>query len=398
MDAEREGHVKISPQSAMQIVTEIGAIVGQNINLMDGTGVIIASTDPARIGDEHAAAKRIIEEGLEELYVTREENTPTTRTGLNLGLRFQGEVVAVIGITGSYDDVKDYGQIVRKMTEILIRENVEQELQKFDMRVYSRFLEEWVLNPPNANLHTLKERGTNLGIDIDEPRRIVIVSLKSIEEYVSTTEGQRLIDEVEAAITALLREKSGDATKLRTMILRKEATQILLLPQQSDASLVQLAQSIVSMVQERFGLPLAIGYDGAERAIHAAYLQANRAWRSAKLGHVAICGYREITMELFLPDIPRVAKDAYLNKVFPKTSAEELAVWMEILKAYFQSDGSIAKASEALYMHRNTYQYQLKKIREITGFDVRKPSEAPILYMAQLFYLERRMMELDGSL
>lgn len=38
---------QLSTQSAQRIVAEIGGIVGQNINMMDAQGYIIASTDPA---------------------------------------------------------------------------------------------------------------------------------------------------------------------------------------------------------------------------------------------------------------------------------------------------------------------------------------------------------------
>lgn len=381
----------------MQIVTEIGAIVGQNINMMDETGVIIASTDLNRIGDEHAAAKRIIDEGLEELYVTPEENTSTTRTGLNLGVRYLGETVAVIGITGHYDAVKDYGQIVRKMTEILIRENLEQEMHKFDMRVYSRFLEEWVLSPAGTNLHIVKERGAALGIDTEIPRRVLIVSLRDLEEYVSSTTGQKRIDEVEAEIAKRVLEQPNKNGQAKPMILRKEATQILLLPQQSDESVRTLANQLIARIDKSFRLPLSIGFDAKDPDIHKAYLQANRAWRSAKMAGVSVFGYDQMTLELFMPEISKQTKLEYLFKVFSQMGLREIAPWMEILKAYFACDGSIAQASEALFMHKNTFQYQLKKIKEITGYDVRKPSEGAVLYMAMMFYNEVMQGESFGD-
>ena len=45
--------MKISSESAQSIVMEIGNIVGQNINMMDEKGYIIASTDPERVGAFH---------------------------------------------------------------------------------------------------------------------------------------------------------------------------------------------------------------------------------------------------------------------------------------------------------------------------------------------------------
>ena len=68
---------QLSAQSAQRIVAEIGGIVGQNINMMDAQGYIIASTDPARIGFLHEGARQIIEERLPELYIRAEEATAT---------------------------------------------------------------------------------------------------------------------------------------------------------------------------------------------------------------------------------------------------------------------------------------------------------------------------------
>ena len=93
---------QLSTQSAQRIVAEIGGIVGQNINMMDAQGYIIASTDPARIGFLHEGARQIIEERLPELYIRAEEATATARTGLNLPITHRGDIVGVIGITGEY--------------------------------------------------------------------------------------------------------------------------------------------------------------------------------------------------------------------------------------------------------------------------------------------------------
>ena len=57
----------LAAHQAQDIVEEIGAIVKQNINMMDERGVIIASTDKDRIGHFHEAAKKIIDEELAEI-------------------------------------------------------------------------------------------------------------------------------------------------------------------------------------------------------------------------------------------------------------------------------------------------------------------------------------------
>ena len=180
---ERRTNVELSVQSAQRIVDEISGIVGQHINMMDERGNIIASTDGTRVGHFHAGAKRIVEEGLPELYVRPEDATPTVRAGLNLPITHGGRTVGVIGITGAYEQVIGYGQVVKKMTEILIREGNEQDEKRLDQRVRSRFLEDWVLGGGLLQPQVLAERGLALGVDITVPRRVMVVSVRDLALY-----------------------------------------------------------------------------------------------------------------------------------------------------------------------------------------------------------------------
>lgn len=110
----------ISKTSAKTIVNEISKLVKQNINLMNEQGIIIASCDKERIGQFHEGAYKIITEKLDEYYISEEKATETARKGLNLPLELDGEIVGVVGITGSYDEVINQGRLLKKMTEILL--------------------------------------------------------------------------------------------------------------------------------------------------------------------------------------------------------------------------------------------------------------------------------------
>ena len=198
----------LAARQAQDIVEDIGAIVRQNINMMDGDGVIIASTDPTRLGNFHEGAKRIIDEGLTELYVTpdvAERAMPPMRVGINLPITYDHRIVGVVGITGGYEQVIGYGQIVKKMTEILIREQVQEEERRLDLRVTSRFLEEWVLGAGILRPALLAERGRQLGIDIRRPRRVMVVSLDDVEDHIDSLAGQELIEQVENAVLDIVR-------------------------------------------------------------------------------------------------------------------------------------------------------------------------------------------------
>lgn len=383
--------MRISSNSAQQIVEEIGKLVRQNINLMDDTGHIIASNDPSRIGAFHTGAYRIIQNRLTEYYITPEleAELPDVRRGINLPIEVDGEVQGVIGITGDYSEVIKYGQIVKKMAEILIRERMELDNRQMDQRRRSRFLEDWILGTGLSNPHSLSERGFALGIDIRSPRRCVVVSAKNREQYTASLEGQLMLERVEGMVSARIPEPRG-------IILRNAARQILLLRRQETAALESLCREIARAVEQELGVSMIFGIDGQEEDVHLAFLQANRAWHTAAYSDAPIICYESLNTELLLDDLTQGSKLAFLRKIFRGCPPREAADHVELLEAYFAAEGSLQKAAQRLYIHKNTIQYRLKRLADATGLDVRKPSQAPSLYLAMLCYLD--LIRSEGEL
>lgn len=251
--------MRITKKSAQQIVEEIGKLVRQNINLMDETGHIIASNDPARIGKFHEGAYRIISQHLPEFYITPElENElPDVRRGINLPIVVDGQLQGVIGITGDYDAVIEYGQIVKKMAEILIRERSELDNRQLDLRVRSRFLEDWILGTGLNNPRTLSERGFALGIDIRSPRRCIVASAMDREKYTDSLDGQMILESVASAgdsavVITLSSKLSG--TYQSAVLAAEDYPNIYVVDSQSVAiGTGVLAQYAVELAQQGMG-------------------------------------------------------------------------------------------------------------------------------------------------
>ena len=379
--------LRLSRQGAQAIVEEVGAIVGQHINMMDPEGYVIASTDPERIGTLHEGARKIIREHLDELYVRDEEATLTSRPGLNLPVYQAGSIAGVIGITGRYEDVAGYGQIVKKMVEILIRENAEQDERRMGQRVLNRFLEDWVLGSGLLQPRILEERGFALGIDISVPRRVMVSGVRNFQEYASTASGQKLLEQAE-----------GEAASLAgagCLVFRNAGRQIFLVQGASDRHMEQLAGRIRSCVKKKFCIGLVMGIGGRARDIHVAYGQANKAWRSASMSKRDVMTYDSVTLELFTEDVAESVKAEYLRKVFKNCGYEELCQWMGLLEAYFSAEGSLKAASDAMHIHKNTLTYKLRKLEELTGYDVRVLSQSAVFYMAMVFFRDVKEMMQD---
>ena len=383
--------MRLSKNSAQQIVQEIGKLVRQNINLMDETGHIIASNDPSRIGNFHEGAYRIIQNHLKEFYITAEleAQIPNIHQGINLPIEVDGVVQGVIGITGNYEDVIKYGQIVKKMAEILIRERIDIDTRQMDQRVRSRFLEDWILGSASGNPQTLSERGFALGIDIRTPRRCIVTSPKNRDYYTGSLEGQRLIAQIEHIVSSHLSPQNG-------IILRNAARQIILVQKRSTEDLVALCQTLRGMVEQSLGIELIFGIDASAPDIHTAYLQANRAWHTAAYTPRNIIRYEMLNAELILDQLSREQKENYLRKVFRGISHSDIGDYITLLKAYFAAEGSLQQAADQLFIHKNTLQYRLKRLAELTGLDVRRHSQAPSLYLAVLFWLD--VSQNDGDL
>ncbi|MEF3693034.1 MAG: helix-turn-helix domain-containing protein, partial [Acholeplasmataceae bacterium] len=60
---------------------------------------------------------------------------------------------------------------------------------------------------------------------------------------------------------------------------------------------------------------------------------------------------------------------------------------IELLKVFYKENGSIEKTSEKMFIHKNTLQYRLNKITQITTYDPRKLGSAH-LFMASIMVFD----------
>lgn len=379
----------ISKNAAMQIVGEISQLVKQNINLMDETGHIIASCDKSRIGDFHYGAYKIITECLDEYYLKKDDKERGMKQGINLPLELDGEIVGVVGITRSHDEVITAGRLIKKMTEILLMERRVSYHQLMDKRVKNAFFEEWLINDGYKNFDDLRERGKSLGIDIDKPGRIIIVSIDELDEYKDNQEGQSVIAKFENNVAAFLNRNGYKAH------FRNASRQIILIDDMTTEKVIEFSNELADYIYEKQKLNLNIGIAGKSDDMHEAYIQAHRAWNAAAAEHEKIICYEDMSLELLVNCIPAKIKLEYITKLFKNSSVDEVKEYMSLLKAYYKEQGSIQAVSDSLYIHKNTLQYRIGKLKELTGYDVRKPSENPALYMAYLIMQDIEMEKSD---
>lgn len=363
------------------IVEEISKITNANTNLMNEKGIIIASTNRSRIGTLHKGAKKIIEENLKELHVSPELEDDFTKTGINLPIQVNYIPIGVIGITGPYEEVIKHASLVKRITEILVGESIRREKKLNYNQLLQDFLNTWILGDGLSQGDKFLNLGMALNIDMKIPRRIILfqVRVQNEEDY------RFWYKDVESIREFFLNQHEFK----HTFHVISDINIALIVHLQSSEKLKILAKNTQSKLLEHFKLKTFFGIDNIEEgttALNVSYIQAKQAAQAAELVNKKGMFYDDICIERLIPLISEVDKKIYLKKLFPDKNQELMPHFMNVIETWFLYNGSITKSAEALFMHKNTFQYQLKRIQESSGYDIRKPYGTAIFYITLMFY------------
>ncbi len=142
-----------------------------------------------------------------------------------------------------------------------------------------------------------------------------------------------------------------------------------------EAAALHLEQSLSSLVQDLdYSITFMISYGDTELA---RYLLAQTDILFSK----HIWHDYEIILHLWKKDDPICLR--LLKQLFAALTREEI----DTLHLYLQCTFNALKASEQLYIHRNTLQYRLSQIADKTGLDFKE------YHNAQLFFLYISLMK-----
>ncbi len=100
-----------------------------------------------------------------------------------------------------------------------------------------------------------------------------------------------------------------------------------------------------------------------------------------------IYAYSSLGLGRLLYNIPIEEVETYLNNhikidILSQLDAENL----NLLEAFFDNDLSLAETSRKMFIHRNTLIYRLDKFADLTGYDVRKFSDAITVKLSLMLY------------
>lgn len=87
--------------------------------------------------------------------------------------------------------------------------------------------------------------------------------------------------------------------------------------------------------------------------------------------------FDQLYLELLLSDVSSDLQQEYFSRTVSHLSSED----RELLLVYYEENMSLVAVCERLYLHKNTLQYRLNRIRKVTGLNPRDFEDAVILYL-----------------
>lgn len=352
----------ISRKTAQQIVDTVKEICGYNINFINSSGIIIASTDPARIGTFHEGGKHVIRTG-EPLEVFENDAFHGTQKGLNLPVLHNGSPAAVIGISGSPEEVRPYARLAERITRLILREQ-ELNAASQNMNEKKNFLIQSLVNGNPADPDYLLRLMDEFHMDPHTPKRIAVI-------HVLTGNSSNYISTMEPKIRRLCAQIPGCLSCCRypdDFLLLADARAM-------DVGLEQLRTFACS---ENENIHIGIGRSVDIWQADASFSTAQMALNSLRGTENSFARFDDLTLELLLGSVSSETRREYLQKTVAALKPDDLS----LLELYFSQDCSLSKTAEKLFLHKNTLQYRLNHIHHKCGLDPRTFRDAVVLYLA----------------
>lgn len=351
----------LSEKLAQQIATETTEAIGYNVIITDATGTIIGSGDVARVGTFHEASVEVMRMQ-ETMWHTPDQARAMegVRPGVTLPLVVAREAVGTVGITGTPRQVRRFGLLVRRQTEMLMEESA---LVRSRL-LHERALEELVAqvayhDPEVVDGELLVAGARDLGFALLRPRTAL------------------MLDAADAVVgPELLRTVRSVFRRREDIVATHGVNRCVVLadtPSNSSRSVHATAARVVSSAEQRLGVQLRIGVgpaaatlgdmrDACADAADALRL-AGRVIPGQAVVQIAQLRAAQALAALAVRDRERLI-DHELGALLRAGDGPMLCA---TVIGWCESGFNLVAAAQELHIHRNTLVYRLDKLESLLG-------------------------------
>lgn len=344
----------LTQSNAQKIADRIMEIVPYNINIMDQNGEIIASGDKSRIGSVHKGAVRVIER--REAYNVYQD-TETERRGVNLPIIYNMQMLGVIGISGDVDEVMDIARIVVTTAQLMVENDIFNDIVAIKETRLNNFLYEWSQRKAEDYDEAFLNQAEYFKIDVTKERVAVLFRLKRVRFSV--------IERIQRML------HKGD------YIIRQSMENVIIFFE----DVPQLSKRINDIMEISTDLQRCFIGEKSNIALKSVQsVEKVMKMAEATKNDQQIISYDDLRLECLLSEI---TEDNVIRDIMEKLTQNDANHTLQhTILVYADTNEDQKKTCSMLFIHRNTLNYRLDKIEELTGLNPRNGKNLILLYIA----------------
>ncbi len=369
---------------AQSIVDRAMQILHTNVNVMDERGLIIASGERARIGTRHDGALLVLaQERAVEIDEAMASRLHDARPGINLPLRAEGRVVGVVGLSGAPAGIRQHAELVRMAAETMLEQARLMQVLARDERLRDELVLQ-LIGVAGGMLpgdEWAREGARRLQVDLAAPRVALLIEIDApaLAADAVLAEQQRLRRQLSVLEPGFL----SAPVSLRELAV--------LLPAPPGADQAARLRARVENLRAQIGaeggasLRFALGgwFSGHEGLV--------RSWQSAcatlragrrRQPDAALHCYADLTLAVLLAGLAEGWRADELQRPLQRLAAHDRDGQLRrTLVTWFAHDMKTAASAAALHLHRNTLDYRLRRVAELTGMDLARLDDCLLLFI-----------------
>ncbi|MEA1939448.1 MAG: sugar diacid recognition domain-containing protein, partial [Candidatus Caldatribacteriota bacterium] len=398
--------MKITHKLAQDIVDKTMKILRKNINIMDENGIIIGSGNKNRLNQFHEGAAQVIKERKKlEIYSKDINHLAGARPGINLPIEHNNKIIGVVGITGEPNEVSPYGEVIKMTVEMMLQQEFLLKELHLEQQARENFIQDLISGRIGNDTDLFLTRGQIVGYDVLIPRVALVMDIyqfektakQSLQTFKGKKEGeiylQRLKNDVLKTVQRIFIDNpqeivsytGGDRFVVLKIINLRDSDEIL------RKKLCRIGERIKNIISQKMKFKVTIGigeYHQGIQGLNKSFKEATKALDvGTKLeGAGGIYYIDELGIGRILAEIKKDTQQEIIQEIFYSTKdlkgKKMNETLLETLKAFFDNNLSISKTAKAIYTHRNTLLYRLRRVKEITGLDPKMFDDAVQLRIA----------------
>ena len=369
---------------AKKLVEQVTRYTDYNVNIMNESGVIIASRNPERVGSFHAAAWQILNGNEDIIIVSGDNDYSGTLRGINMVIEIDGRREGVVGVSGDPMEIRPVALMIKMAIQTLIKyEN--QKLQSIRRQSKKERFMEMLTKGRAEDPDHLRRLAKELNYREDIVRIPILcrpshtgnqgVILSSIKES-SSHRSEDISFALEDGSILIFKTMSAD---LSHMVSDYKYTL-------AD----YLHNTLKWLRSEGIGCRFYVGsFQDNFCQYYPAYQHCRWIEEHINTEHTAVYFYDHV--QQYMQEMLPYQELQQAFNVFGGVLTEELKEnYKELVGSLVRNDFRISDSAARLFMHKNTFVYRYNKIRDLLGVNPQNSLEDKGFLTYLYLYLMRK--------